>query len=319
MKTTLRLLVTLFPSILAAQSLDDGVALLQKGKTAEARKVFEGILKIDDKNAEAHYRLSQVFLIRSYDERSPDEAADHAEEAVDLKPDNADYQYMLGVSLGEKAQHANFLSQAFLAPKIKRAFARAVELDPKHVQAHIGLANYYIRAPGIMGGDTEKGWKELDAVVQLDEFIGRMQKARFYERDNKLAEAENELKTLVQSDPKDWRRWKNLGYFYLRSKNPDGAIASFRKYVGLRADTADSHDSLAEAQFEKRDYDGALASTQKALALDNNFSSAVLLNARICEATGQKKEAVAHYQRLLSMNIQERQRKEIEKKLNELQ
>lgn len=319
MKKTPWLLVSLFPSVLAAQSLDGGVDLLKNGRPAEARKVFEQVLQKDEKNAEAHYRLSQVFLARSYDGRDPDEAADHAKEAVDLKPDNADYQYMLGAALGEKAQHANFLSQGFLAPKIKRAFARAVELDPKHVPAHLGLANYYLRAPGIMGGDTELGWKELDAVVQLDEFVGRTQKSRFYERENKLAEAEQELKTLVGTDPKDWRRWKNLGYFYLRSKNQNEAISSFRKYVALRPDTADSHDSLAESQFEKGDYDGAMANIRKALALDNNFSSAVLLNARICEAKGQKKEAVEHYQRLLSMNIQERQRKEIEKKLNELQ
>ena len=319
MKATLRLFAALVPSFLAAQNLDEAVALLRSGKTAEAREIFEGILKSDDKNAEAHYRLSQIFLIRSYDKRNPDEATDHAEAAVELNPNNADYQYMLGAALGEKAQHANFISQGFLAPKIKRAFARAVELDPKHVQARVGLANYYIRAPGIMGGDTEQGWKELDAVVQMDEFVGRTQKARLYERDNKFVEAENELKTLVQSDPKDWRRWKNLGYFYLRSKKQDDAIASFRKYVAVKSDTADSYDSLAEAQFEKGDYDGSLVSVRKSLALDNNFSSSILLSARIYEAKGQKKEAVEQYQRLLSMNIQDRQRKEIEKKLNELQ
>jgi len=42
------------------------------------------------------------------------------------------------------------IKQAFLAPKVKNAFKRAVELNPQNAQAHIALAEFYLIAPSIV-------------------------------------------------------------------------------------------------------------------------------------------------------------------------
>jgi tetratricopeptide (TPR) repeat protein len=304
------------PVLLLAQSVESGKAELKDGNLAKAKAIFEQVLAVDDGNAEAHYQLGLVLLQREF--RNEDEAVDQMEQAVDLVPDNADYQYGYGAALGIKTQHAGVLKQAFLAPKVKKAFLRAVELNPKHVQARIGLAQYFLQAPSIMGGDSERGWKEIDTVIRLDEFRGRIVRSRMLEREKKITEAEVELRTLADRLPENWRVWDVLSSFYLRNSQNDRAITAAQRFVQMRPDTAESYKTLGQAQFQKGDYDAALGSLTKALSLDKDFLSAIYLMGRTYAAKGMKREARESYRRVLDLNPGDRLRKEVEKNLNDL-
>ena len=194
-----------------------------------------------------------------------------------------------------------------------------MELNPKLVEARVGLAQYYWKAPGIMGGDMEKAWKEADAVIQLDEIRGRPFKANILVSEKKNAEAVQEIKTLTANKSNDWHAWRAAGFFYLQNQITGDALASFEKYVSMRPDTAQSFQLLAQAYLQKKDADKALELANKSLALDKDFGPAIGIVAQAYELKGQKKEAREHYQRLLTMDLSETQRKNIEKKVNELQ
>ncbi|MCX6133471.1 MAG: tetratricopeptide repeat protein [Ignavibacteriales bacterium] len=300
-----------------AQSLEDGLALFNKGKLGEAKAVFEALLKQNENGAEAHYRLGLILLSRQF--RNEDDAVDHMERAVEINAISADYQYGLGAALGTKAQNAGVFKQAFLAPRIRKAFEKAVELNPKLVEAHFGLAQYYWKAPGIMGGDMEKAWKEADAVIQLDEVRGRAFKAGILISEKKNNEAVQEIKTMTANKSNDWRAWRAAGSFYLQNQMTGDAVASFEKYAAMRPDTAQSFHLLAQGYLQKKDAEKALELAKKALSLDNNYGPAINVTAQAYELKGQKKEAREHYQRLLTMELSQDQRKNIEKKVNELQ
>ncbi|MBF8247853.1 MAG: Tetratricopeptide repeat-containing protein [Bacteroidetes bacterium] len=283
----------LFSLLTARQSqLEKGVQLAMAGKYEEAKRVYEDILKADEKNAAAHFRLG-LLLLRRF--QNVDDATDHLEEAVELSPDNADYHFGLGQAYGETARNAGIFKKAIVGPKVKTEFEKAAQLNPKHVGAHIGLAQFYSQAPGIMGGSDEKAWKEVETVIALDEYEGHRLKAQILEREKKIEAAEQEWKSFAGLRPGDWRVWKLSGYFFLRQKKSDAAIAAFDKYVELRPDTADSHDSLAEAFIEKNDYDKAEASLKKALSLDKDFKYSVERLARVYELKGRKQEARETY------------------------
>lgn len=305
------------PLCSSAQSLEEGVALFNKGKLAEAKAVFESVLKQDEKNAEAHYRLGLILLTRRF--MNEDDAVDHMEQAVELNSTSADYQYGLGAAYGTKARNAGIFKQAFLAPKVKGAFEKAVALNPKLVDAHIGLAQYYWRAPGIMGGDMEKAYKEADIAIQLDEMKGRQLKAGILIDEKKKEEAAQEMKVLTQHRAGDWSAWRSAGIFFWRNQMTDDAIASFEKYVALRPDTADSHQFLAQSYYQKKDANRAIGLAQKALTLDRDNINATNVLAQSFELNGQKKEALENYQRLLVLDISPEYRKTVEKKIKELQ
>jgi len=307
------------PLVVIAQTVDDGVALLQKGKFDEAKVIFETIIKNDGDNAGAHYGLGQILLSRSYGARNVDEAVDQLELAVDLDQNNADYQFMYGAALGEKTQHAGIFKQAILAPRVKKAFARAVELNPKHIQARIGLAQYLLRAPSIMGGDETEGWKHLEEAIKIDELQGRLVKASFLARAKKTDEAEKEYKLLAASRPAQWRVWKNYGYFCLQNQRVDDAVKHFQKYVELRPDTADSYHSLAEAFLKKGETEQALANLHKSLSLDKDFVPAIISLGEVYQVKGQKKEAREAYQRAIVLAQNDYYRKQAETKLKEVE
>ncbi len=306
----------IYPCILFAQSVDEGKMEFQRGHISRAKEIFETVLKSEDNNAEAHYQLGLIELRREY--RNEDEAVDNMEKAVELVPLNADYQYGYGAAVGMKAQNSGVLKQAFLAPKVKRAFLRAVELNPKHVHARIGLAQYYVKAPSIMGGDEEKGWQELDTAIALDEYQGRVAKAGLLMSEKKFDNAEQELKMLTSRFPRDWRSWNSLSNFYIRQNRGDGGIAAANQFVALRPDTAESFKSLGQAQLQKGDYDAALGSLKKALALDKDYLTAVYLLGKTYQAKGMKNEARESYLRTLELNPWKSLRKEVEKNLKDL-
>jgi tetratricopeptide (TPR) repeat protein len=221
--------------------------------------------------------------------------------------------------LGMKARDAGVIKQAFLAPRVKGAFEKAVQLNPKLVEAHVGLVEYYRRAPGIMGGDMAKAWSEAEIVVGLDELRGRPLKANLFLGDKKNSEAAQEIRFLTANRSRDWRAWRVAGNFYFRNQMTDDAITSLEKYTSMRPDTADSHTWLARAYVQKKDADKAIACAKKALTLENDFAQALEVLAQAHELKGQKKEAKEFYQKLLSMNPSEERKKNLEKKINELQ
>ena len=312
-------IVLLLQTDLSAQTIDEGVTLVQQKRYAEAKAVFEQILDKNKNDAEAHYRLGSVLFNRGFKDRDVDEAVDQLEKAVDLNPNNADYQFMYGAALGEKAQNSGMLKQAFLAPKIKNAFKRSVELNPQNVRARIALAQYYLQAPSIMGGDDAEGWKQLDEGIKLDELQGRPVKAYYLARAKKNDEAENEYKMLVKSFSGNWRVWKNYGYFCMNIEHYDDAVKNFQKYVVLRPDTADSYQSLAEALLKKGNVDLAMSNLNKSLSIDKEYVPAIISLGEAYQAKGQKKEAKEEYQRAIAATQNEYYKKQAEKKLKEVE
>ncbi len=312
-------IILLMQTNLPAQTIDEGVSLVQQKKYAEAKTVFEQILDKNKNDAEAHYRLGLVFLNRGFKDRDVNEAVDQLEKAVDLNPNNADYQFRYGAALAEKAQNAGVIKQAFLASKIKNAFKRSVELNPQNARSRIALAQFYLQAPSIMGGDDAEGWKQLDEAIKLDEFQGRSTKAYFLGRAKKNDEAENEHKMLIKSYSENWRVWKNYGYFCLNIDRCDDAVKYLQKYVVMRPDTADSYQSLAEALLKKGNIDLAMSNLDKSLSIDKEYVPAIISLGEAYQAKGQKKEAKETYQRAITTTQNEYFRKQAEEKLKEVE
>jgi len=314
----MKLLVVLcvLPWLLYAQSVQEGETEFHEGHFSRAKEIFEAVLAKDEKTAEAHYRLGLIELRREY--RDQDAAVDHMERATELDPSNANYQYGYGEALGVKAQNSGIFKQAFLATKVKSAFLRAVELNPKLVEARIGLAQYYLRAPSIMGGDEEKGWKEIDTVIMLDEYRGRIAKAGFLQNEKKVDLAEQQLTILSSKFPADGRVWNSLCSFYLRQKRNPEAIAAAEKFVRIRPDTAESYTSLGQAYLQNGEYDLALENLKKALQLAPDHLAATYYLAKTYAAKGMKQEARESFQRVLEMNPWDSLRKDVEQNLKNL-
>lgn len=284
----------LSPVVAFGQTLDEGKSLLRAGKARDARLIFERVLEREDRNAEAHYWMASALMHR--DIRDLEAAAEHIEEAVELNPTNAEYQYLLGGVYGHTARTAGVFKQILLTPKIKKAFSKAVELDPEHVDARIALAQYFLMAPGFMGGDDEEGFRQLDEVMKRDERRGRMERASMLDLKDRVSDAESEWKKLAVAYPDDWAVVRGYGYFLLQRKRANESLSLMSRYPILRPDTSDAYHSYGEVQLGAGKVDEAIVTLRKGLSIDPTLGSSWFLLGQAFEKKLLYSEARSAYQ-----------------------
>lgn len=303
--------------LVRCQNIGRAEELVRSGDLVGARAELEQATRNEPLNAEAHYRLAMLLLAPVFN-GGEDEAKDLIERAVELEPGNAEYHYGMGAVFGVKAQRSGVFRQALLAPRIRKAFLRATELNPRHLPARIALIQYYRMAPGLMGGDRDLAEKHLDTLVRVDRITGRIFRARMLEMDKKFDEAERELKDLAAVDGSSDRVWKGLGSFYLRRGQPDLAMDPLTTYVKLRPDTADAYNSLGEVHLQKADLNRAQPLFEEALRRDSTFVPALMNSGDLHRMKGERDRARHFYRQVLERDRSERRRKEAEQRLKDL-
>src|SRR5258708_15525818 len=128
---------------------------------ADSAKDMLAAGRIDETIAELTRRLSSSpadaessnLLCRAYFALGDwDRAESSCRKAASLEPDNSRFHLWLGRVYGEKAHRPTFLPPPRLAGQVRGEFEPAVQLNPKDVDARLDLAEFYLAAPGIVGG-----------------------------------------------------------------------------------------------------------------------------------------------------------------------
>src|ERR1051325_9330761 len=76
-----------------------------------------------------------------------------AERAVAANPKEAEYHYRLSDITGQKAQKASVFHQIGLGRTFKKECDAALSLNPNHVGALFNMMEFHLHAPGVIGGD----------------------------------------------------------------------------------------------------------------------------------------------------------------------
>ena len=266
------IILSFYSLLLATVSFEKIDQLIEDKNFEEAKTHLEEMIDQDDENAEAYFKLGICWFSLG----DNDEAVDAFEEATELDDTNAKYYTWLGNALGRKTQNASIFKQPFLAPRIKNAYKRAVELDSTLVGARIGLAQYYLMAPGIMGGDVEKARWHIDILLEMGELQGKFLLATYYNNEDMPDSAiivYEQLEADVGNDPQYYNFYNQYGYMLLNQKKYDAAIDKFKKQVELAPDRANPYDSLGDGYRAAGRIDEAIAAYKKALEIDPNISS----------------------------------------------
>jgi tetratricopeptide (TPR) repeat protein len=153
------------------------------------------------------------------DRNESEKAAALFEKAIALEPKNAKYHFLLGSAYGDMARKANVFSQASLAKKTKAEFERAVELDPNYTDARFGLIQYYLIAPGFMGGGDDKALAQAAEIRKRDALDGHRAYARIYSHQKKQDLVRKEMVEAVREQPNNARAHFYLGNVYMTEEN----------------------------------------------------------------------------------------------------
>ncbi len=219
----------------AAIAGDSAPSLLAQGRVDDAITTLRGQISSSPNDPEAHNLLCRAyFTLGEWDRGISD-----CERAVSLDPSNSRYHMWLGRVYGEKADKANFMTAAGLAKKVHTEFETAVQLNPNNVDARTDLAEFYLEAPGIVGGGRDKAEAQAQSLATLDPAKAHWVNARIAEKKKDHAAAEKEYRAAIQSTHGGASAWLHLAQFY--------------KHVGRLDDMEDAIHQLDSAPLDQPD------------------------------------------------------------------
>jgi Tfp pilus assembly protein PilF len=212
----LLLLLMLVASVSAVMA-DSAKDMLAAGRIDEAIAALNGRLSSAAGDANSSNLLCRAyFALEDWDR-----AQSSCRRAVSLDPNNSRFHLWLGRVYGEKADRSNFVTAAGLAGKVRGEFERAVQLDPKDVDARLDLAEFYAEAPGIVGGGEQKARAQAQSIAILNPAREHWVYARIAEEKKDPATAEREYRQYIDLSQGDAEAWLNLALFLRRHKRFD--------------------------------------------------------------------------------------------------
>jgi tetratricopeptide (TPR) repeat protein len=234
------LVLFMFIASLAASAADTPQDMLAAGRIDDAIASLNSRLSTAPSDAESDNLLCRAY----YALGDWDRAESFCRKATAFDPGNSRFHLWLGRVYGEKADRTNFLSAAGLAGKVRGEFERAVQLDPKDLDARLDLAEFYLSAPGIVGGGEQKARQQAQAIGAINPAREHWVYARIAERKDDPAAAEREYHQYIDLSHGDSEAWLNLALFLRRQKRFDEMEQAI---VKLGQATMTKPDVLVEA------------------------------------------------------------------------
>ncbi|WP_293938279.1 lipopolysaccharide assembly protein LapB [Iodobacter sp.] len=309
-----------FLTFIAQASQADIKQLLNDKKYAEAEKQLKAQLQANPKDDIALLGLGQIPVL-SGDSKHLAESITYLEKCIEINPNSSACHLWLGNTYGTMVQNSGMLTAAKYASKIKAEFARAVELDPQSYEARDGLNNFYLQAPGIVGGSISKAKANTEEFAKLQPNLGHLLRASVLIAADKFEHAQAELLLTKAGDELDalLNTWLQLGLAYLNDNQADKSAALFQRLLTQYPNQASFHLGLGKSLLEQSKLDPAIQSLEQAVHLDKNIGAQYRL-AIAYQRKGDKQKAIANFEQFLALKINKSSKAvdEANTRLNEL-
>jgi tetratricopeptide (TPR) repeat protein len=290
------------PALAAAD--DSAPALLAAGRADDAITTLHSKLNSSPNDAEAYNLLCRAYFSMG----DWDRGISACEKAVALAPNHSRYHMWLGRIYGEKADGSNFFSAASLAGKVRNEFEAAVRLDPNNVDARSDLGEFYLEAPGVVGGGRDKAEAQVQALVALEPAKADYLKGRLSEKKKDFATAEKEYRAAIEASHGSALTWFNLALFFRHQQRWNDMEDAIQHAVS--AEQMDRPEIIMESGEvllrSGRNVPAAVQYLRRYLALNSKVEEAPAFKAHYLlgtalEKQGDKQGAAQEYRAALSL------------------
>lgn len=254
--------VLLATAIPVAANPDSPAELLAVGRVDDAVRVLKEHVQAAPNDAQSYNLLTRTYFYMG----KWDEAASTAERAAALEPASSEYQMWMGRAVGEKAAHSSFVTAVRMVSRIRGAFERAVQLDNANTAARTDLAEFYMEAPGFLGGGKDKALAQATVLTSQDPAAAHWVKARLAERGKKFDAAEREYRAAVTASQHPAGRWLDLAGFYRSRGRFEEMEQAVQKAIAEETPQSTTpYDAALLLFWGGRNYPGAIELLQKYL------------------------------------------------------
>ena len=163
----------------------------------EYQKALQVLQAIPQKDAASLQLAGQShFMLGDYKK-----AGETFEKAIALAPQSSELHHWMGRTWGRRAETGSVLTAPGYASKARQSFERAVQLDPTNQEAVNDLFDYYLEAPGILGGGIHKAEDLARHIANLDEAEGHYALAQVEHKRKEFQNAEDHLRRAAELAP----------------------------------------------------------------------------------------------------------------------
>jgi tetratricopeptide (TPR) repeat protein len=193
----------------ASTDLERAEELYQR---TEYRPALNILLPLTPKNAAVYALIGKTYYMDGQFKNS----STYLEKAAAEDSLNSSYYDWLGRAYGRRAEQSCFLTALAYARKTRESFEKAVVLDETNQEALGDLFEYYLEAPGMVGGGIDKAENVAARIRRLNQVEGHYVLARIAEKHKDAPAAEREYRTAMQLAPGDIGRVIDLAAFLSR-------------------------------------------------------------------------------------------------------
>jgi tetratricopeptide (TPR) repeat protein len=193
----------------AGTDLERAEGLYQR---TEYRSAINILLPLAPKYAAVYALIGKAYYMDGQYKSS----TTYLEKAVAEDSLNSSYYDWLGKAYGRRAEQSCFLTALAYARKTRESFEKATILDEANLEALGDLFEYYLEAPGVVGGGIDKAENIAARIRRLNQVEGHYVLARIAEKRGDAPMAERQYRTAMQLAPGDIGRVIDLASFLSR-------------------------------------------------------------------------------------------------------
>jgi Flp pilus assembly protein TadD len=161
----------------------------------------------------ANYLLTgkNYFMLENYER-----ATLYFEKARALAPSVSDHHLWLARAYGRRAETEGWFMAASRAAKARQYFESAVALDPHNAEALNDLFDYYLDAPGLLGGGADKAEAIAHRIEHERPAEYHHEMALLADRRKQYPEAIAHLRTAIELAPQEVGRTLDLARYFAK-------------------------------------------------------------------------------------------------------
>ena len=222
--------------VLAERTFIEGQRAKSIEDYEEAIKKFQEVVKIDPKNAVAHFELSSLF----YSANKFDEALAESDQAVKLNPGNKWFLEEMAAIQMKKNDTKNAI----------KSYDQLIKLSPNDPDNYFDLAYLYLQS-----NQPDQAIKTYDLFEKnygLEESV-IMQKERIYLKQNKFDNAVAEVQKLIDAYPGEVQYLGMMAELYSLNNKKEKAGEIYQKILEIEPDNAQALMATADINSAKGD------------------------------------------------------------------
>jgi tetratricopeptide (TPR) repeat protein len=156
-------------------------------------------------------------------------ATEVLEKAVQIDPANAEYALWAGRAWGRRAETSGPFTAPAYASRARQYLEKSVQLNPLDLDAQSDLFEYYLDAPGFLGGGLDKAETTAGRMTQISPADGQWAEAKLAEKRKQSRTAEAHLRRAVELAPQQVGKIIELARFLTKQGRYQEAEQNFAR------------------------------------------------------------------------------------------